>query len=49
MPRNLEDLKMICQTIQSIMSTTINMEAVYRDLSRRYSVLELYNIEVNLT
>jgi len=47
LPRSVDELKKVFQTVQMIQSSTIDMEGRYRDLIKRYMVLEHYSIEVN--
>ena len=46
-PRTVDELKFVFLTVQSIADSTIDMEARYRDLLTRYSVLRMYDIEVS--
>lgn len=47
LPRTVNELKQVFLTIQDIQASTIDMEGRYRDLCKRYAVLQAYDIEVN--
>lgn len=46
-PRTVNDLKQVFLTVQAIQANTIEMEGRYRDMCKRYAVLQAYNIPVN--
>jgi len=46
LPRNVDELKKVFLTVQAIQSSTIDMEGRYRDLCKRYAVLQAYNIDI---
>lgn len=46
-PRSVDELKHVFLTLTSIQQNTVEMEGRYRDLCKRYTVLQAYDIEVN--